>query len=142
MKKLLSDKRLIDFFKFVITIAVFYAVLFLLDIGCPIKYITGISCAGCGMTRAYLALMYGDIRSAFYFHPLFFLPPVVLIIMLFKKRIPANVYRLIIFTICLLFVIVFVKRLFNPSDTIVVFSPSDGVILKCLNHFTGGVFYE
>lgn len=37
---------------------------------CPIKYLTGFSCPGCGMTRA-LIMMFYDIRGAFYMHPLF-----------------------------------------------------------------------
>lgn len=37
----------------------------------PYKYITGISCAGCGMTRAWIALLHFDINTAFMYHPLF-----------------------------------------------------------------------
>ena len=56
-------------------IAVFYMVLQGLGISCPIKFVTGISCAGCGMTRAWKVLLFhGDFRQAFYYHPLFLLP--------------------------------------------------------------------
>lgn len=37
---------------------------------CPIKYLTGFSCPGCGMTRA-LIMMFYDMKGAFYMHPLF-----------------------------------------------------------------------
>lgn len=41
-------------------------------IGCPIKYVTGISCPSCGMTRAWYSVFQGDMQKAVYFHPLFF----------------------------------------------------------------------
>lgn len=40
-------------------------------IGCPIRAITGIPCPGCGITRALLAAMRLQWRSAFSLHPLF-----------------------------------------------------------------------
>ncbi|MEY8337350.1 DUF2752 domain-containing protein [Lachnospiraceae bacterium 62-35] len=46
-------------------------------IGCPIRYITGFSCPGCGMTRAFWSLFHGNIQAAFSYHPLFFLVPVL-----------------------------------------------------------------
>ncbi len=42
-----------------------------LSLGCPIRKITGIPCPACGTTRALLAFVYGDIRAAFAYHPLF-----------------------------------------------------------------------
>ncbi len=37
---------------------------------CPFRFITGIPCPGCGMTRAFRELVKGNIRRAFYYHPL------------------------------------------------------------------------
>jgi hypothetical protein len=37
---------------------------------CPTAFFLGIPCPGCGMTRAALALLHGDLRAAFGFHPL------------------------------------------------------------------------
>ncbi|MEJ2108905.1 MAG: DUF2752 domain-containing protein [Acidobacteriota bacterium] len=36
---------------------------------CPIHYVTGIECPGCGMTRASIALARGEIGSALHFNP-------------------------------------------------------------------------
>lgn len=36
------------------------AVTVVLDIGCPIKRVTGFDCPTCGMTRAMLSLLHGD----------------------------------------------------------------------------------
>jgi hypothetical protein len=37
---------------------------------CPLAGSFGIPCPGCGLTRATLALLHGDVRSALRFHPL------------------------------------------------------------------------
>ena len=39
---------------------------------CPMAGVLGIPCPGCGLTRATLALVRGDLSSAFHFHPLVF----------------------------------------------------------------------
>lgn len=38
---------------------------------CPIALVTGVACPGCGMTRAMVALVHGDLGAAWSFHPLF-----------------------------------------------------------------------
>jgi hypothetical protein len=65
--------------------AVFYIVLALLGIGCPVHALTGIPCAGCGMTRAYLSLLHLDFRGAFFYHPLFWMVPLVVLTLLVRK---------------------------------------------------------
>ena len=60
-----------------------YTVLAIAGIGCPIKFMTGISCPGCGMTRAWLSVLHIDFGSAFAFHPLFWILPVVFLIIFF-----------------------------------------------------------
>lgn len=37
---------------------------------CPTAAVLGIPCPGCGLTRATLALLHGDLRGALRFHPL------------------------------------------------------------------------
>lgn len=36
---------------------------------CPFKMLTGIDCPGCGGTRAFIALLHGDIIASFKFNP-------------------------------------------------------------------------
>ena len=50
---------------------------------CPLR-ILGLSCPGCGMTSAFLAVFHMNFRLAFYFHPLW--PLVVLIVLYFVLR--------------------------------------------------------
>ena len=41
--------------------------------------IFGFPCPACGMTRAYLSLLHGNVKGAFYYHPLFWTVPFILI---------------------------------------------------------------
>ena len=74
-------------------VVLLYLVLEGFGITCPIKFLTGISCAGCGMSRAWIAVFHLDLARAFYFHPLFFTPPVILLVILLKKRIKPAFYK-------------------------------------------------
>lgn len=47
--------------------------LYSLLIGCPLRRIFGLTCPLCGMTRAHLALLCGDLAGAMAYHSLFFL---------------------------------------------------------------------
>jgi hypothetical protein len=45
---------------------------------CPTATLFGVPCPGCGLTRATLALLRGDVQAALHFHPLVFvLAPLV-----------------------------------------------------------------
>lgn len=53
---------------------------------CLIRGLTGIPCPSCGMSRAIIAIINGDIINAFKFHPLFWLPFISLVLIVFKRR--------------------------------------------------------
>lgn len=106
----------------------------LLNIGCPIKFLTGISCMGCGMTRAFLALLKPDIKGAFSFHPLIFLMPVMAALYIFRGSLSKRGRKISVFTILGLFSIIYLLRLFDASDTIVVFEPENGFVYRCLRY--------
>ncbi|WP_460679796.1 DUF2752 domain-containing protein [Mucilaginibacter koreensis] len=36
---------------------------------CPIKYLTGIDCPGCGFQRSFVALLHGNFHQSFLFYP-------------------------------------------------------------------------
>lgn len=117
-------------------VAGLYGVLFRLGITCPVKFITGISCAGCGMTRAWIALLHLDIKGAFYYHPLFFLPPFAVILFLLKSKINKKLYTFLIFTIICLFAIIYVFRLVQGTNDIIVFHPEDNILLRAMRLYT------
>lgn len=111
-------------------VALFYAFIELLGVTCPIRFLTGVSCPGCGMSRAWLAALRLDWQAAFAFHPLFLLPVPAAGLLLFRRRIPKPVFRWSMGFICALFLIVYIARILTPGNTIAVFDPSQGLIWR------------
>ena len=97
----------------------FYFILHILNIGCPIRFITGISCAGCGMTRAWLSVLELNFLQAFHFHPLFWTVPVISFVYLVRKRISHRTLRFVKGITIILFTTVYIMRMLNPEDTVV-----------------------
>lgn len=118
-------------------IAALYAVLSLAGIGCPIKFVTGISCLGCGMTRAWLAVLRLDFAAAFYYHPLFMLPPIAAVLYLSKAKINKKLYRILILTICASFIIMYGYRLIAAQGDVVVFEPYNNILFRLLRSGAG-----
>lgn len=130
-----ADKRRlnrIEVITSVTAVVVLYVILESFGVTCPIKYITGISCAGCGMSRAWIALLHFNIHEAFMYHPLFFLPPVVVIVMLFKSKINIKFYKIFMFTMAGAFVIVYLYRMFIGTGDIVVFEPQNNILFRII----------
>lgn len=130
-----ADKRRlnrIEVITSVTAVVVLYVILESFGVTCPIKYITGISCAGCGMSRAWIALLHFNIHEAFMYHPLFFLPPVVVIFMLLKSKINIKFYKNFMFTMAGAFVIVYLYRMFIGTGDIVVFEPQNNILFRII----------
>ena len=119
----------------VLAVVAIYIVFSILGIGCPIKWATGISCAGCGMTRAYLSLLHLDIKHAFIYHPLFWSVPLVLLIyvLYMTGRVSGRTVNYVKFLTVFLFILVYVVRLLDPEDTIVVASIEEGLAWRVVN---------
>ena len=130
-----ADKRRLNRIEVITSVAavvVLYVILESFGVTCPIKYITGISCAGCGMSRAWIALLHFNIHDAFMYHPLFFLPPVVVIVMLLKSKINIKIYKIFMFTMVGAFVIVYLYRMFIGTGDIVVFEPQNNILFRII----------
>ena len=113
----------------IIAIFLFYLVLFALGITCPIKFLTGISCPGCGMTRSWLSLLGLDFSSAIYYHPLFWTVPILLyLIKDISSGKNSKLLKILLTIILILFIIVYFYRLIVCDSTIVVFEPNNGFI--------------
>lgn len=133
IKKIWEKYKIREMVGVILIVFLYDRVLSFLGISCPIQYATGISCAGCGMTRAWIALLHLDFGQAFYFHPLFWLVPIAVGVLLFKNRIHAIVYK-IFWIICIsLFLIVYGYRLWDSKDTVVVFAPQNGIFFRNLH---------
>lgn len=100
---------------------------------CPIKWLTGISCLGCGMSRAYIELVKGNVSLAFTYHPLFLIPIVWVIIYCFRNKLSHRSYNLILWFMVILFIVTYIYRIMT-HDPILTFDVKEGVIYK-LVHF-------
>lgn len=112
----------------VAAIVLFYVVIEALGVTCPILFLTGVSCAGCGMSRAWLSLLRLDLAAAAAFHPLFWLPVPAAALLLWRRRLPERVFRWGMGVVCVLFFIVYLIRLLSPENEVVVFQPAEGLI--------------
>ena len=76
---------------------------------CPIKTITGLDCPGCGITRMFVALFYGNIYQAFRYNPLVFieLPIIFILLVLYKFKKEYRKVINIIFIVLLIITIVY-----------------------------------
>ncbi len=113
-------------------VAALYAAFALLGIGCPIKYLTGISCAGCGMTRAWAAALRLDFAAAASFHPLWWSIPPAALIFITKRHIRKNMLNIFLCLFINAFVIVYLYRMLAGGQDIVVCNPQDGLIWRII----------
>lgn len=101
--------------------------------GCPIKLLTGVSCAGCGMSRAYFSLLHLDFQTAFHYHPLFICPIIFVAVYIGEKfGFPQKAAKAIYCVMIFLFLGVYVFRMFNPNNSIVVFEPQNGLVFRII----------
>lgn len=114
-------------------IGVASAIFLLLFYRCPFRLLLGISCPGCGMTRAFCALLRFDLQEAFHAHPLF---PIVLVVAMYdilekngKLCFSEKTKNGFLAVFGILFLILYLMRLITGSD-IVQFCPEDGVIFQ------------
>ncbi len=115
-----------------IIIILFYALLHIIGVGCPIKFISGISCPGCGMTRAAFSLLQLNFAAAFYYHPLF---PLVFImgggfVLRTLKKLPKKAFDIITYACCGAFLFVWLVRMIWGDGEIVSFHPENSIFAR------------
>ena len=135
----MKNIEIIKHIKFIFCITGLYIFYSIIGIGCPIRFLTGISCAGCGMTRAWICLFHLDIKGAFYYHPLFILPAVYLFIFLFKNNVSKSVFNYAIVIGVILFIATYIFRLLNP-DNVVNINIENGFIYRLFEFVKNGGF--
>jgi len=117
-----------------LSIIIIYVAFYVSGIGCPIKFFTGISCAGCGMTRAFFSVFTLDLKSAFFYHPLWFTIPITAFLLIFfriKKK--EKAYNAVLYVFAFLMLAIYIIRLFANDGDIVVFEPQNGAAVKFIS---------
>ncbi len=130
--------KLVDFLRanrtpitYGIVIVLAYLLFFALGVTCPIKHILGISCPGCGMSRAWFHAITFRFSEAMDYHPLFWIVPIAALAWLGKPKFP-RLGNCVLWTTAGLMLLVYLLRMIDLTDSIVVFAPMDGAIGKII----------
>ncbi len=121
-----------EYFIFSVSLIALILLMTILRIPCPIKHLTGLSCAGCGMTRALMSALTLDLRGAFSYHPLWILllpSSAALIILKAKGNKPA--FGIVLYCTAALFFGTWIYRLIS-GDGVVSFDFENSVINKII----------
>ena len=131
LKKWARDREVFS----LVTVAV-CLILFGLLVGCPIRLLTGVSCPGCGMTRAWRSVLTLNFPAAFHYHPLWPVPALFGIFYAFVRKDHPKAYQAFLIVSILLFVAVYVIRLTEHGDVVTV-RFQDGLIYRILSRVFG-----
>lgn len=96
--------------------------LYVTGIGCPIKFATGISCPGCGMTRAWVAALHLRFGLAMAYHPLFWSVPLIFASVGLRSHLSTQVFQTCMVCFIAAFIGVWLVRLVLPHEANVLFS--------------------
>lgn len=110
--------------------ALYVLIIWMIDKGCPIKMVTGISCPGCGITRAWNCLLHLDLDGAFFYHPLFWMAPFMGLAFLFEEKLPKKQLKFFWWVVIILFLAVYVIRLCLIDQQVVSVDLANGLIGK------------
>lgn len=109
--------------------------------GCPTRRLLGVSCPGCGMTRACLSLLQLDFQAAFDYHPLVFVLAPALLYFIFREVLPvalsqkAETVLLGVFLAAL--VLVYCYRMFILHAAVLKTDFSGSVLYKIISFLKG-----
>ncbi len=111
-----------------LTLAAAFAALWVTGIGCPVRFVTGVACPGCGLTRAWIAALHFNLHAALAYHPLFWLVPVVFVLAALHARVesvPAHrVTKALLAVAAAAFLALWLMRLLDPADAGLLFGGS------------------
>lgn len=117
----------------VLAIAIYIVFCFFVT-GCPIKFMTGIPCPGCGMTRAVTSALHLDLAEAFRYHPLFPLAPFLIIYLIFEDALPRRVSHVLAVFFAVTFISVYIFRLIIVKSPVLAIDIGGCFIVKCIKH--------
>ena len=113
----------------VLTLALYCAISMVLHIPCPIVWLTGVSCPGCGITRACLSLCRLDFAKALYYNPsIFFVLPAAVLIVVFSLKKMVKARKTVVILAAAGMVLVYICRMAVLHSPVLELDPRNGVI--------------
>ena len=117
--------------KLALSLALLLILMHFSGIGCPIKFLTGVPCAGCGMTRAVVLMLHGEMAEAARFHPLCFIMPPAAALWFFRDRLPRRLLKALSAAFAALFLFIYLFRIIQ-NDPLLTADLSDGFIIRTI----------
>ncbi len=110
--------------KAVLLIGLVYGFFVLINrpIGCIIERVLGINCPSCGITRAWMTVLRGDIGLAFYYHPLFLFPLIGVILYVVNNNIlvkNSKVIDIVMTVMLIIYIVLYIVRMFYDIEGII-----------------------
>ena len=107
----MANRKIKKYIPVIISVLILLAFAMFSDPGlCIFRRVTGIPCPSCGMTRSFISLFSGDIASAFFMHPLFWLVPVIFGLLVYSYYKKVNFTKIYII-IAVIFIVVYIARM-------------------------------
>lgn len=110
-----SHSRIKDLMLLALLFVALPLVLHVTGIGCPIKFLTGISCPGCGMTRAWLSALTLNFQQALAYHPLYWSVPLIVLLAFAASNVWHTIRRTVFVVTLIAFLGVWFVRLALPD---------------------------
>ena len=126
-------KKLKEFGMVALMIVAAMIFLFVADIGCVVRYMTGISCPGCGMTRAFLSLLQLNFEQAWHYHPMIYVLPIFAVVYLFTRR-KKRIGNAVLWVAGACFLITYLIRIFILKDSVLEVDIAGGRICRVLRY--------
>ena len=137
-KDVVFRKRCKDLLYLACGLALYCLLALFFHIPCPIKWFTGISCPGCGMTRSLLALCRFDLGAAIAYHPLIFWVVAVapaLVVCYLKDLV--KIRKALVAVSAVLLIGVYLYRMILLESSVLVFAPENGAIPRLVRWVAG-----
>ena len=115
LKKFIKENKII--FILAAVFAVYVAAGLAFHIPCFIREALGVSCPGCGMSRAALAVLRVDLLAALAYHPLIFIMAPLVFMLIFSMK-DTKFFTVLLIFFAVIMLAVYFLRLADPADTV------------------------
>lgn len=106
--------------------------LFASFIGCPLRELFGIPCPGCGLTRAGISLLQGNLTQSLHYHPLFIFVVLFAIAFVLREWLPKKAVYAFGYILGVVFIFVYLYRmLILKSDVVQIHLEEGWIYMIC-----------